>query len=163
MKRLPSLLLCFSLLACGGMEGPPGPVGPQGQTGSQGPVGPTGPKGDAGEDGSGLVSFYTCTGSAVVGSLQRNFDAARYDFADGSVLTSCDIRDSSREYSEIYLYKSTHVGAVTGACLIVYDVDTASSGYWTLSVSTTGVATARYSDPGSAWEGTTVSLTCTKR
>lgn len=146
------------LVACQpGEEGPAGPPGPRGEPGDRGPQGPAG---EDGRDGRGLVAWYACTASAVVGRA-RAFDMARYEFADGSVMVSCDIRDTAGQTGATYLYKSSQVGATTGACILTYDVDAAGSGFWEFrAFGVDGVASALYTDAGGHLNGRRVDMTC---
>lgn len=149
MKRLPSLFLCLFIFACGGME--------------EGPRGPQGPQGPPGDDGAGLVSSWTCTGTATVAGQQVAFNSARHDFADGSVLATCLVNDRSASYSGTFLWKQAAPGAGNGTCLVVYDMDTPSEGYWNFATfkGTSGYAT--YVDPNSSLNGHKANLICTQR
>lgn len=137
MKRVFLVCALFAVTACG-VEGPAGPPG---------------------ESGVGLVETFNCTGAASLGNAHLNFDYDRYTFADGSVLLNCAIRDAASIYSNNFLFKDDQVGATNGNCAVVYDVDAATSGYWTFE-SPNNVATATYSDSGSPFNGTRISLTC---
>ena len=148
MKRLPSLLLCFSLLACGGMEGPPGPAGPPGPSG---------------EDGAGLLAMWACTGLGTDSGQQIALNSARYEFADGSVLATCILNDPSTSYSGTFLFKKGMPGAEKGSCLVVYDLDTPSEGYWDFATLKDSTATVTYTDPKSPQHGHKFPLKCTKR
>jgi hypothetical protein len=155
MKRLPSLLLCFSLLACGGMEGPPGPVGPRGAPGIPGE------DGEDGEDGAGLKEIYRCTGTSGLGGRAFGLNYAKNTFTDGSVLTTCLINDTSTSYGATYLFKASQSGAGSGACIIGYDIDESSEGYWQFTASSS-LGIALYVDPTSTFHNTVLNLTCTR-
>jgi hypothetical protein len=101
-------------------------------------------------------------GPIQIGNYSAMMEYHRYDFSDGSVLTSCMVADRSTSYTNTFMYTAGQNGAATGACMLVYDIDsTVSFGFWSFSGTAQGpAATAAYSDSGSAYNGTRVTITC---
>lgn len=149
MKRL-AVMLSLLMTACG-VEGP------------RGPQGIPGPSGADGEDGSGLAQVYTCTLVDTIGGLRLAFNSTRYEFDDGSVMTTCIVNDAATSYATTFMYRADQSGAATGSCLVVYDVDTSSEGRFEFSSRAGGTGTVKYVDPASPLNGRTQNLTCTKR
>lgn len=164
MKKYLLLLAVLSLSACQPEEGPAGPPGPAGPRGEQGAPGPQGP---AGEDGVGLVGGVHCDSlNNAVGAYRISFFYDRYLFADGSVMTSCDIVDGATSYSGESLFRAQAVGAATGQCLVTYDVDSGAGtgGFWALThpAGDQLAVSARYTDATSASHGRVIPLTCSR-
>jgi len=101
-----------------------------------------------------LVETLTCS-APITANQNTGFFMERADYADGSVVTHCEVTDPSAGYGSMSVYDGGQAGAETGACIIVYDSDGAdSSGYWTFSAQKgASAATARYSDKGSGFDG----------
>src|SRR5688572_21127780 len=129
MLRVVVAVVALSLCACAGPEGEPGamgPPGPQGEQGVPGPQGPAGPQGSDGEDGLGLVASRYCSANAAFGTTTYRILADRFDFADGTVISTCSFRDAANEYSNAEVWNAQQVGAGEGSCIIATDVDTPS-------------------------------------
>lgn len=150
MKRVYALPLVLLLSACG-IEGPRGPQGVQG------------PSGPDGADGTGLVQSFTCNNGGTVAGQYLALNGVRYEFEDGSVLSTCIVNDRSTSYSTTFLHREDQPGAANGSCLVVFDMDTPSEGYWNFSMLKNGTGSAVYVDPGSSLAGTRVTLNCTRR
>lgn len=151
------LLGMLILSGCGGSPGPAGPQGAQGATGARGPAGANGSNGTNGTDGTSGVSIaanFTC--SKVAGGLFFAYQNVTY--SNGDVFAECEISGSSWTVSKSIIYKSTQAGAAHGDCVLGYDVDTASSGYWVFGQATSTTATAVYHDTGSANDASFVSF-----
>lgn len=149
MKRL---ILCTILAilstACG--PGEPGPMGPPG------PAGPPGPEGDP---GFGYVRGNVCrSGNRVpVGNIAVGFTHHRYEFADGSVLATCEAYDGLSSITNSILYKPGQVGTPAGVCLLVFDIDTPTTGFWSFEMAPGRTfSSATYSDAGSPSNGARV-------
>lgn len=142
MKSLVLTLVTIGILSGCGQQGEKGDAGPKGDSGGTGATGTT----------ASISSSTHC--AKTVSSL--NFEYDYVVFSSGDVWVNCNIEDSSAEYSNSSFYKSTQTGASTGGCLLTYDIDTASSGYW--SFTTSPSRQAIYKDTGSANNGTTVSF-----
>jgi hypothetical protein len=148
--RVSILILAVCVGACGA-EGTPGPTGPQG------------PKGDP---GTLLQSITSCDSNIIqVNGLSLGFSVYRWDFSDGSVMVECFIEDGQTTFSTMDLYKSTMPGAARGACVLMYDVDVVSGGYWRFAVAKGGVegASSAYVDPGSTSNNRAVTFGCENR
>lgn len=159
------LLAMLSLVACQPEEGPVGPPGP---AGPQGPKGDTGEQGPAGASGVGLVSGVHCdmAEDAIINGRSIYFIYDEYTFADGSVMTSCDLFDRYASYSGTALYKRGSNGATHGTCIVSYELDsgTGTGGFWTVE-HTAGAQTdvfARYTDSGSQYNNRLLGLRCTR-
>lgn len=131
-----------------------GPMGPQGITG------PQGPKGDS---GASLSHSYTCNSVATVANQYVAFNGVRYEFDDGSVLTTCIVNDKASSYSTTFLYRDDQPGAERGSCLVLFDMDTPSEGYWNFTMLGTGTGFVQYVDPASSLAGQRVNMNCTRR
>lgn len=160
MKWLLALCLVV-VVACGG-PGPRGPAGKDGEPGSQGAVGMTGATGPAGPQGLpgsaanyGIATSFTC--SVVGAELLFSYTAAV--FSNGDRLVACQITDNFSSYAGSVFYKQTASGAVTGSCLVGYDMDAGSAGYWAFGGPAPGNITVVYNDPGSPLDGGWESLT----
>lgn len=172
------LLLCLSFVftACG-VEGPPGPVGPQGpvgEPGAPGPQGPPGPQGDVGPQGppgSGgpstiLSSATICSGSGTLISpsgtfVTHLFSHGIYTYADGSVITVCDVRIGGGGVSSTVVYPPSNPEGQRAACSVVRDVDSASFGTFTFnSPHPHATAAVQYTDTQSTQNGKAFSLSC---
>lgn len=114
--------------------------------------GADGKNGENGTSGISLSSTLSCT--KIVSS--RSFAYKSATFSTGDVWATCSISDSLSEYSASVLYKASQNGAEDGSCLLTYDLDTGTSGFWEFTSSPSKQAV--YSDSGSANDGTTVSF-----
>lgn len=132
--------------------GAQGEQGQKGDTGDTGPQGPQGPQGTAGTPGMTIATNLAC--SRVTSGMIFEYQLVTY--STGDVFAACSISDGSATYYNSRIYRSTQSGAVTGDCLLTYDIDTVSAGYWTFSHSGGG-STVVYHDSTSANNGTTVS------
>lgn len=127
------VLVCLALVACGpGEMGPPGPQG---------------------EPGIGFKSGIRChvfaelqPGSGYGYGLSHDVT----DFADGTVFSSCNVSGGATETASLDFFPQGTVGADTGRCIVVRDVDATSSGYWVFETTGTRAASeAVYNDPDS--------------
>jgi hypothetical protein len=162
MRKVACGALLATVWACGGAVGPRGPAGADGADGAPGAAGATGaqgPQGPAGNSASyGIATSFTCT--VVAGGLLFSYTAAVY--TNGDRLVSCQITDNFSSYAGSAFYKQTTAGAVTGGCLMGYDIDTGSAGYWLFAGAAAGSVTATYTDSGSVDDGAAVNITnCT--
>lgn len=140
MKKCLLLLAVVVLSACQPEQGDPGPPG---------------------NPGVGLAEWSGCTTSLSIASSRLALDFQRYDFADGSVMTVCAVRDGFYEYSSTSLYKSGQTDATLGTCVVAYDVDTPSHGQWHFALPREGVqASADYLDASSAYDTQRATLPC---
>lgn len=155
MKRFLLPFLALSIVACAGPEGPPG---------STGPMGPPGPTGAAGEPGVTLTATYLCTSPlTTVGNYSIATTYLRYEFADGMVLTECEISNAGATFSATRVYKQGTVGAKDGSCLLTFDVDADTGGYWVFTLPSGGTSgVARYNDPGSPSNTRALTASCSK-
>lgn len=106
---------------------------------ANGSTGPTGPA------GATISSNTRC--SKIDSGLMFDYLILRY--TSGDVFVDCSISDSSATYSRTAFFKAGQTGATTYSCLLTYDVDASSSGYWTFNYGSS-VYKATYSDSGSA-------------
>lgn len=128
--------------------------------------GPAGPPGSDGKDGSGLRSSTFCVGFFEVDSVGRGFDVAHgvYRYTDGSVLTTCEVSGGLTQTTGVYAYKSSQSGADSGGCVVTFDVDSSSSGFWDFSLRTGGAESiAKYSDKSSIHDLRFTVLKCTTK
>lgn len=124
-------------------------------------VGPAGPPGPPGNPGGGLAEWSGCTTSESIASSVLALDYQRYDFADGSVMTECAVRDGFYEYSSMGLYKASQTAAIQGTCVLAYDVDSPSLGQWHFTLPRGDVrATADYIDGPSPYNTRRATLPC---
>lgn len=136
------------LTACG--SAPEVLVGPKGDTGAQGP---TGPQGVNGSEGMTIASGFSCSKS----SNGYSFRFTGVKFSTGDAWSNCSISGSSFETSNSTLYKSSQNGATTYGCLLTWDLDASTSGFWFFT-GTNGTRQTIYTDSGSASNGTVVSF-----
>lgn len=110
-----------------------------------------------------MVSNTSCVFTSAIINQTVRLEANRHDFSDGSVLTTCSAVDQTRIYSNTYLFNASQSGAVNGNCLVVYDLDAASTGFWefTLPKANPNTGTATYKDVNSAANGRAFTMTCT--
>lgn len=86
------------------------------------------------------------------------FEYRLVTYSTGDVFVTCSISDDLSTYSDSALFKASQEGAATGACILVYDIDAASAGFWRFETSG-ATATITYNDSGSASNGNTVPIT----
>lgn len=115
--------------------------------GDDGEAGPPGPPGAAGVT---VDTNRFC--SVISGGVLLSYQVV--EFSSGDALALCSISDNASTYSGHVFYRAGQVGAVTGLCLMAYDLDTFSGGYWEFRRD--GGEHAVYHDTGSAFDGTTV-------
>lgn len=135
MGRVIAIVFFLSLLGCG-KEGPPGATGP---AGAQGPAGSS----------DQIESLVSC--ARIVGSLYFRYQHVL--FHNGDAFVSCGISNATGESAYSRMYDHSQVGAATGGCIITYDIDTATAGYWIFERSGS-TASATYHDPSSASDQT---------
>jgi len=116
---------------------------------TQGTVGP------AGASGAYLTSVRTC--SKISSGLYFEYSIAFY--STGEKFVKCSISDASAQYSNSAYYLKTQAGNSSATCLLTYDLDASTGGYWTFVDFSPGKAT--YTDSGSASNNTVVNFTCT--
>ena len=136
------------LSGCGGAIGPAGPAGATGATGARGATG------NSGSDGMTIQSNFFCSGSHS--GLIFIYQAIVYSTGDAQI--TCAISNTLDTFSNTVVYKSTQTGAQTGGCSLTYDVDAATSGYWTFIVTSGPSASMTYHDTGSASDGTVINF-----
>lgn len=115
-------------------------MGSPGATGPQGVAGPTGP--GAPTSTVLVASHLRC--SKVVGQFFE-YDTTLY--TNGMRFVECAVADSFVAITATALYGADQNGSITGGCLVGYDVDTNSSGFWNFTLSP---LRAQYNDTGSA-------------
>lgn len=106
------------------------------------------------------ISAVTVAGankSCVKSQGSTLFEYNHVTFASGEIFVSCAISDSASTYSNSDIYHSTQNGASTGACLLTYDIDAASAGFWRFE-NTSDAVSITYSDSGSGSNGSTISV-----
>jgi len=145
MKKL---LGIFSLLliGCGGVDGLQGPAGPAGPAGSQGDIGPLGPS-------ASISSITRCSKSA--NSLVYIYTVTTY--SGGAKYVTCEVDGGLIQTFTGSMYQYFEAGAVLEGCLVSWDLDAASGGWWTFS-NTGSSRTAVYNDSVSASDGNTVAF-----
>lgn len=74
-----------------------------------------------------------------------NFTYESVFYLSGDRFVYCEVADTAKSYSAAFVYKSGSTAAATGSCQLVYDVDSASFGYWTFT-SQSGTTKAKYTD-----------------
>jgi hypothetical protein len=154
MRMLFVVLVALSMMACG--PGEPGPMGPQGPAG---PAGPRGPKGDPGESGS-LETTVFCSATINAGGTRLLYHRI-YKYADGTVITQCEVDAGDVTTASTLIFKAGQTGAQDASCLLVRDIDsTPSFGYWGFSYNGSS-SRATYNDASSPYSGYAVTLTCT--
>jgi hypothetical protein len=79
------------------------------------------------------------------------------DYTSGDVLATCSVSDASSQYSSAMYYLDGQVGTLSATCLVTYDVDTFTGGYWEFRADSPGER-AIYRDASSASNGSVVSL-----
>lgn len=137
-----------------GSPGPQGEPGPAGSPGPQGPTGATGATGADGEDGAGLTiaSGFQC--SKISGALAFIYQSIT--FSTGDRWLTCAIEDLASSYSESQFYKANQAGATSGWCMVTYDLDAATAGFW--SFTSNSGRTAVYNDSSSGSNNTTITF-----
>lgn len=157
MKRaFLAVIVAVGLSGCGvGQEGPEGPQGPAGPQGSAGATGARGPAGDAGISGLDLSQWVSCV--KTQGGLLFEYGVTR--FTSGDAMTRCAVAGTGWTVSNSYVYPVEKAGAANGLCILTYDVDAATGGYWTFTTTTGG---AVYTDSGSTSNGSTVTFATTE-
>lgn len=134
------LLFILFLSACGGSSGSDGAAGAVGLNGTNGTAGLT------------VSSEFFC-GSVDGGSgtsLTFKYQSVKYTTGDRDV--NCSIADSAHQYSAETFYRVGSTGATTGSCILGYDLDGASGGFWTYT-SSGGTNQVVYTDGGSGHNG----------
>lgn len=169
--RIAALAAFAAVFACVGPPGPPGedgapgaagatgatgPMGPQGPAGPRGDAGPPGPAGDAGAPGTpgapGVLVAANRGCSKISGGLLFKYSTT--SFSNGDRFVTCDVAGTGWTVSSSYYWLSTQPGAATAQCTLVFDVDTASGGWWSFADSPDIRAT--YNDATSASHGSFV-------
>lgn len=151
------LILAFLLAAyTEGCGSSPGPTGPQGPIGPQGPAGNSGLQGSAGAPES-ISSGLSCSHIQTINSRPLLFEYGYDIFASGDVFARCAIHDTFAEYGTSQDYKAGTANASNGNCVLGYDLDTATGGFWDFTSS--GATTKSvYTDSGSPFTGTVVTF-----
>jgi hypothetical protein len=77
---------------------------------------------------------------------------------------TCEIGDPGATYSSLAMFKADQMGAATGYCSLIYDLQSPSiAGFWTFELNkATNISVATYNETGSAYDKSTRKLTCTK-
>lgn len=147
------VLASFAVVACGPEQGP---------TGSEGPRGPPG------KDGVGLITTISCSGTMPFNStMSASIIYNAYKFADGSLMTTCDVDISSVSGTGVYLWKATQQGAKDASCLARLDADASPTrGFFTFNINdqalTNPIIISFYRDAGSPYDGLSWTGVCTK-
>lgn len=89
------------------------------------------------------------------------FTHSIHQYSDGSIFTSCEIDDNYDTTSSLSLFRADQPGAATASCLVTYDWDAPSAGWWKFTFNGTS-SKATYSDSGSTYNGMVQNLACTK-
>ncbi len=110
-------------------------------------------QGASGASGITINTITTCSKTTGGATFQHKITA----FSTGDKFIYCSISNSLNTYSASTIYKSTQNGATNESCLITYDLDAATSGFWNFSL-ISGARTAVYSDSGSTSNGVTVTF-----
>ena len=110
-----------------------------------------GTDGTNGTNGLTISSIKYCSKTTGGATFKNNI----VTFSTGDKHIYCEISNSLNTYSASIFYRSVQTGATTESCLIVYDIDTATAGFWNFALSGSTRA-ATYSDSGSASNGTVI-------
>jgi hypothetical protein len=153
-------LLVLFILSMIGCAGPAGPIGAQGDQGN------TGPTGASGAGGMAVIENLHCakTDTTVIPNLYYQYQVIA--LSGGDAFVTCSVAGANFQYSQTEIYSSTQVGATTGSCLVVDDIDNdGNQGYWDFAVANSPAsASVTYKDPGSSDNNhsyTFVSTDCT--
>lgn len=120
-----------------------------GGCGSKGDTGDAGATGAAGMTSkSGLNCFATDSGSGT--ALTYYYNSIMYTSGDRFV--ACSISTGLGEYSHSEMYRYDEFGAISGSCIVTYDLDGVGSGFWSFS-SQSGTTKTTYTDPGDSANG----------
>lgn len=97
------------------------------------------------------------TSTTSCGKIQGNvsFQYKTSTLSSGHKIIQCYISDNVSGFSNLMIYKNTQNGYQTDACTLVFDLDTASAGFWEFKRNS-GVRTITYTDSGSASDGTVI-------
>lgn len=140
-----------------------------GVDGKDGAAGLPGARGLPGLDGVGLSKSIHCNNLVLVDQgrgLTADIIYDYYQFADGSVMTTCNVSLGQIGVEGVSMYKKAQQGASTGSCLVRDDVDNSSGGFWTFDLNSTTTPlgpklTAAYTDFGGTYHGRSWVITCT--
>lgn len=119
----------------------------------KGQDGTNGSNGTNGTNGLTISSIKYCKKTS--GSI--TFDHNIVTYSTGDKWVYCAISNALDTFSASVMYLAAQNGATNESCIIVYDLDSASSGWWNFSLSGT-TRTAVYSDAASASNGTTLTF-----
>jgi hypothetical protein len=103
--------------------------------------------------GSSISAITTC--STIVGG--GSFRTYTVNYSNGELLVHCSIADSGAEYGNTHVYMANQNGTSSEGCLLNYDADSPSYGFWNFSKSGT-VRTAVYNDSSSNLDGGVVTF-----
>lgn len=98
-----------------------------------GATGATGAMGATGAAGADLAIESKINCSKIVGNMGFRYYTAKFD--NGMRLVLCEISDLSSSFSHTDLFAADQTGATNGQCIVTYDVDTASGGWWFFTLS----------------------------
>jgi len=132
MKHL--LIPLLFLSACG-----------KGDPGTDGTAGTNGTNGKNGTSSLTVTSDVKCDGTSILG-VGLHYEVIH--FTGNAQFVTCNVYDTSRDHGRSYYLPNTPAGT----CYTVYDIQTASGGYWSFSYSGSTYQ-AQYIDPGSANDG----------
>ncbi len=146
-------LLLVGVGACGaeGKQGPAGPAGPAGTSGPPGTSGAAGKNGDSGTNGADGTSEKIVSNVLCQKIDTYNFHYRQTTFSTGDVFVECDIAGAAFTVSNSVYFAADEVGATSGGCQIVFDIDAASAGYLVFLGGASPSAT--YHDAASASDG----------
>lgn len=135
---------------------------------SCGTAGSKGEKGDKGDIGTDGIDGVTGTNSINGATIQSGFSCSKVSsgilifyksvlFTTGDRWVACTISNALESTGTGY-YKNSQTGATTAGCLASFDLDSASGGFFSFSI-TSSTKTAVYNDTGSVNNGLTVTFT----
>ncbi len=105
--------------------------------------------------GSSVESAVMCLKTS--GGLSFHYDAKNLRGGDNFV--TCTVNDAGAQYQSANFYKPGSAGKASMDCLVGYDVDAPSGGFWSFEMRSS--LSARYSDTGSKSDGYLISFSST--
>lgn len=114
-----------------------------------------GTDGANGAPGMTISSIVNCSKISSSPSVLVFYRVVTYSTNDKFVF--CSIQNGVGTFSASVVYKASQSGVLSEACTVGLDLDTATAGYWTYTLSGS-TRTAIYTDSGSASNGTSISF-----
>ena len=139
MTKLYLVPLVVLLANCGGSPGEQGPAGP------------------AGTAGFTLKSNKRCVKTDTGSGLYLIFQYQILEFTSGDRFMNCSLDYSDSTYSQTMFFPAGTAKGDRAECIMVFDVDSASYGFWTFTT-VGGTSKAVYSDTGSSKNNYTVTF-----